>query len=304
MSAPTRLAAFAAVLALTFGGAAFAGAAIDPTDEAELDQHLSEEGGHGAEGGPALSGLAVSEGGYGLEVERQYLVAGQTAPFRFRITDERGRAVRTEFQIEHEKELHLIVVRRDTAGFAHLHPAKDPDGTWSIDLTLPSPGTYRAYTDFKIGGQKRTLATDLFAPGDFQPVPLPAPVDRASALDSAGSAAGDIDVTLEAPALRSGRETSLTFAVTQQGVPFEGLEPYLGANGHLVALREGDLAYLHVHPTEAGAAHGGKGPSAAVEASSVAFAATFPTPGRYRLFLQLKTGGDIRTASYTLEVPR
>ena len=95
MSAPTRLAAFAAVLALTFGGAAFAGAAIDPTDDVELDQHATEEGGHGAEGSPALSGLAVSEGGYGLEVERQHLVAGETAPFRFRITDERGRAVRT-----------------------------------------------------------------------------------------------------------------------------------------------------------------------------------------------------------------
>ena len=26
------------------------------------------------------------------------------------------------------------------------------------------------------------------------------------------------------------------------------MEPYLGAKGHLVALREGDLAYLHIHP--------------------------------------------------------
>ena len=26
------------------------------------------------------------------------------------------------------------------------------------------------------------------------------------------------------------------------------LQPYLAAYGHLVALRQGDLAYLHVHP--------------------------------------------------------
>lgn len=32
MNVPTRLAAFAVVLALAFGGAALAGAAIDPTD--------------------------------------------------------------------------------------------------------------------------------------------------------------------------------------------------------------------------------------------------------------------------------
>jgi len=62
-----------------------------------------------------------------------------------------------------------------------------------------------------------------------------------------------------------------------------------------VALREGDLAYLHVHPTES-AAH--------PRPAEIDFAATFPSPGRYRLFLQFKTGGEIRTASYTVEVPR
>ena len=32
------------------------------------------------------------------------------------------------------------------------------------------------------------------------------------------------------------------------GEPVTDLQPYLGAYGHLVALRDGDLAYLHVHP--------------------------------------------------------
>lgn len=119
MSAPTRIAGFAAVLALAFGGAALAGAAIDPTEDADLGQHATEEGAHGSEGGQALSGLVVSEGGYGIELDQRFFVAGRTAPFTFRIADERGRAVRTDFQLEHEKELHLIVVRRDTTNFAH-----------------------------------------------------------------------------------------------------------------------------------------------------------------------------------------
>ena len=63
-------------------------------------------------------------------------------------------------------------------------------------------------------------------------------------------------------------------------------EPYLGAGGHLVALREGDLAFLHVHPT-------GDGPDFEVE---------FPTPGRYRLFLQFKHEGRVHTAAFTREV--
>lgn len=59
---------------------------------------------------------------------------------------------------------------------------------------------------------------------------------------------------------------------------------HLGARGHLVILREGDLAYLHA------------------DADALEFETTFPTPGRYRAFLQFVGGGAIRTAAFTLEV--
>jgi hypothetical protein len=75
--------------------------------------------------------------------------------------------------------------------------------------------------------------------------------------------------------------------VTRDGRPV-AVEPYLGAKGHLVALRQGDLAFLHVHPDE----------------SSLRFMAEFPTAGRYRLFLQFKTQGRVHTAAFTQEVSR
>jgi hypothetical protein len=56
-----------------------------------------------------------------------------------------------------------------------------------------------------------------------------------------------------------------------------------------VALRGGDLAYLHVHPTTG-------------EAGPVAFATEFPSEGRYRLFLQFKHQGQVHTAAFTREV--
>jgi len=336
MNVPTRLIAFAAVLGLAFGGAALAGAAIDPTaEETELagaghggadpgaaggDAHggghgegepteaTAAEGTHGgAANAAAASGLAVSDGGLGLEIDRGFFTARETAPLTFRITDERGRVVRDEYEPVHEKELHLIVVRRDTAVFQHLHPRMGEDGTWSVDLKLPEPGVYRAYADFKIDGEQRTLATDLFVPGDFQPSRLPAPASVDRAVNDAGEPAGDLDVALEAAGVRAGRATPLRFSVTRDGQPFEALEPYLGAKGHLVALREGDLAYLHVHPTEGGEAHehdDGGSQSTEAHGNEIEFAATFPTAGRYRLFLQFKTAGEVRTVDYTLEVPR
>jgi Cu+-exporting ATPase len=48
--------------------------------------------------------------------------------------------------------------------------------------------------------------------------------------------------------VRPGQEAELGFIVSKDGRPVH-TEPYLGAGGHLVALREGDLAFLHVHPT-------------------------------------------------------
>ena len=304
MNVVGRLAGFAAVLGLAFGGAALAGAAIGPLEEQSGERHSAEGDAHGQE--RALSGLAVTDSGYALEADRVFFTPEQTSPFSFRVTDGLGRVVRDAYEIEHEKELHLIVVRRDTAIFEHLHPVKGSDGTWSVDLRLREPGVYRAYADFKIDGTKRVLATELFAPGDFRPLPLPRPAPTAPALDAVGQATGGLDVTMEAPGARAGRESTLGFSVTQGGRPLEALEPYLGAEGHLVALREGDLAYLHVHPVEDGSERPRTGASvkATAPGAEIRFAATFPTPGRYRLFLQFKTGGEIRTASYTVEVPR
>jgi hypothetical protein len=104
--------------------------------------------------------------------------------------------------------------------------------------------------------------------------------------------------------------------VTRNGRPVTDLQDYLGARGHLVALRAGDLAYLHVHPT--GGSHGmaavgvDHGPSGTDHVSretgesigEISFAATFPSAGRYRLFLQFKVDGKVRTVAYTVNVPR
>jgi hypothetical protein len=97
-------------------------------------------------------------------------------------------------------------------------------------------------------------------------------------------------VRLDAHDLRAGQEAELRFTMTRHGRPVR-VEPYLGAGGHLVTLREGDLAYLHMHPMT-------KAPTS----RPVRFMATFPSPGRYRLFLQFKDAGRVHTVAFTQEV--
>ncbi len=286
MTAPVKLAAFAGALAVLFGGGALAGAAIGPdTSGQRAESHsVSSSEGHGEGGHEAgeatpdpVRGLSVAEGGLRLVVDDSELQRGRTERLAFRIVDDRGATVR-DFDVEHTKRMHLILARRDLTGFQHLHPEQTREGTWITDARIARGGFYRLFADFSHEGEARTLATDLRVDGPADLKPLPA--SRADAVSNDG-----FDVRLDAGAVRPGEEANLRFTITREGSAVEP-EPYLGAAGHLVALREGDLAFLHVHPT-------GNGPS---------FAATFPTKGRYRLFLQFQVDGRVQTVAFTQEV--
>ncbi|MGH3587939.1 MAG: hypothetical protein ACRDQ0_16640, partial [Pseudonocardia sp.] len=91
-----------------------------------------------------------------------------------------------------------------------------------------------------------------------------------------------------------GQGSPLTLTVSRGGVPVTDLQPYLAAFGHLVALRDGDLAYLHVHPD--GAPGDGRTPAG----PQIEFVAEVPSAGNYRLFLDFQHDGVVRTAEFTV----
>lgn len=302
-----RVGLFLVGLLCVFGAATAIGSAVEPTEIESNERHGDEtmsthsaettHGGHEEAHEPA--GLGISEGGYTLRIGPTQLGRGEARELRFSIEGPNGRAV-TEFDELHERRMHLIVVRRDGAEFRHLHPEMDADGTWKIPIEFAQPGVYRAFADFSAGGEQHTLAGDLFVSGgEFEARPFP-PAKPLASTDG-------YEVRLRAGEPVAGEPVSLTFAVSQSGHAVHGLDPYLGAKGHLVALREGDLAFLHVHPEEAEGEHGHGGEAAhghEAGADEIAFAATFPTAGRYRLYLQFKHEGAVRTAEFTVEVPR
>jgi hypothetical protein len=181
--------------------------------------------------------------------------------------------------------MHLIVVRRDTTGFQHVHPEMAADGTWSVPLTVGTAGSYRAFADFTpTGGAATTLGVDLSAPGAFEPVAHVA--TRTAQVDGY-----TVQLTGD---LVPGQESPVALTVTRDGLPVTDLQPYLGAYGHLVALREGDLAYLHVHP------EGVPGDGATPAGPRIEFAAQVPSAGSYRLFLDFQHAGVVRTAEFTV----
>jgi len=280
-----RLGAFAILLAVLAGAAALVGRASGLEVEESAGHESSGETPHGdgAAASTGGNGLSDSAAGLRLQLEQAELAAGASSRLRLSIVDLQGEPIGPLPVANGEPALHLILVRRDLSDYQHLHPKPSGD-RYVVDLALPRPGVWRAYADFEVEGEKVVLGRDLFVPGEFAPQPLPPVADAART--------GRYDVELGRKEVRPGAEATLRFRISRAGEPVESLQPYLGAAGHLVAIREDDLAYLHVHPLESSAKGG------------IDFGADFADPGRYALFLQFKHAGRVRTARFTVEVAR
>ncbi|MER5556470.1 hypothetical protein ABT001_33270 [Streptomyces sp. NPDC002793] len=292
MNPAAKITAFAAALAASFGTAYGIGVTVGPDpDNGATGTSERTESARPSEGGgrtdPPAGGLQISEGGYTLDLRTPRLEAGQRSELRFVIRDRDGRQV-TAFQREHDKELHLILASRDLVTYRHLHPTRAADGTWSTPVKLPAAGDYRVFADFTPAGKNAddlTLGADLAVSGAYKAKELPKPA-RTSTVDG-------YTVSLNGT-LRPDAPEHLTFTVRKDGRPVSDLQPYLGAYGHLVALRAGDLAYLHVHPD------GAPGDGSTEPGPGVSFTATAPSPATYRLFLDFKHDGVVRTAAFTV----
>jgi hypothetical protein len=287
MNTPLKLAAFGLGLVAAFAAAVGTGAAVGPFGPAvqsSADGHDTDAGAHEAGPSPLPAGLTRSERGYTLDLADRALPAGAATPVAFRILGPDGTEV-TEYEADHEVELHLIAVRRDLTGFQHVHPELGADGVWRVPLRL-DPGTWRLFADFTPSelGEGLTLGSDLAVAGEHMPAPLPAESPTAEVDGFTVQLGGHLD---------PGRESELTLTVSRDGRPVTDLQPYLGAYGHLVVLRDGDLAYLHAHPAE----EAGDGTAAGPE---IRFATTVPSAGTYRLFLDFRHGGTVRTADFTV----
>lgn len=231
--------------------------------------------------GAAVGGMSLSASGLTLVPVRTAFTAGTAQRLDFRI-NRVGGAPATTYATVNDKRLHLIVVRRDLSGFQHLHPKMTAGGTWGIDLALAEPGIYHMIADFTaiVGGQPvaATLGGDLTVAGAYAPRALPAP-DRVTSTEGFSVAYGGT------PRIDSTRP--MLMAVVGAGGKLATLEPYLGAFGHLVVMRQGDLAYLHVHP------------ETQLVAGQVKFWLVMPSAGTYRLFFEFQVAGKVHTAAWT-----
>jgi hypothetical protein len=276
MNAGLKLGAYGLALVAVLGLGAAVGTAAGPIDVGGNAGHDSDADGMDDTTNETTElpagGLLVAQDGYHFVPENRLADAGE---FGFTIVGPDGHPV-TGYDELHDRELHLIVASRDLREFAHLHPTRDAGGRWTVDLPAFPAGAYRAFADFEpTDAEQYTLGVDLIVPGTTHAMePL-----HAKTTDSVGG----FELTLDS----EGSEVTIT--VRRHGEVIT-TEPYLGAAGHLVALRDGDLAYLHVHPLDE------------QPAGPVRFAVEVPSAGRYALFFDFQVDGVVHTARFVLDV--
>lgn len=304
MSVGARLLAFGSALAVLFGLAfVVAGAVVPASTVASWDEQIDPGDGPGdahAEGesaavaspaqAPPVTGLALAADGYRLGPVRAPTGPREGGELAFTVLGPDERPL-TTYDVTHGRELHLLVVREDGSDLQHVHPGRDDDGTWSLPWRWEEAGTYRVYADLVPAGTGRpiTLSRSVQVRGLVGTSDPPAEASTARI--------GPYEVRLDGD-LRAGRESTLTARVTRDGEPVTSLRPYLGAYGHLVALREGDLAFLRVRPEE-------DTPEAGTTSGpEVGFRVTAPTAGRYHLYLDFRVGERVHTVAVTREAAR
>ena len=226
--------------------------------------------------------------------------AGKKTTLTFAINDE-GNARVKDFDVVHEKKLHLLAVSKDLAWFAHEHPELQPDGTMTVELVFPTAGPHTLYADFRpTGASPQVIQKPLNVAGAARP----AVALKTDDLSKAKTVAGH-QVRLKASSLKAGDNVRLDFLLVKDGKPVTDLTPYLGAMGHAVILSADGSKFLHSHP-EDGAAHdhaaGTDDHAHPKLPGQVTFQTQFPEPGLYKIWGQFQHGSDMIIADFVVDV--
>ncbi len=230
---------------------------------------------------------------------------------------------------DHGHLMHLYAIRQPGMDAAfHLHPSLAAPGDLRMALPAMPPGTYRLYGDVvHANGFPETLSAELTIPPGMPVAPLAA--EDASATPSPISQ-GELGTTYALPdgyKMEWDRPAGLTAntayafhfrLVDAKGQPAADVRPYLGMAGHAAFVKTDGTVFAHTHPEGSAAMQAmmlanGDSPEMQMSAMSpakgaeqippaVAFPYGFPSPGKYRIFVQMKHANTVETGVFDANV--
>ncbi len=249
-----------------------------------------------------------------------------------------GRSL-SDFIPDHGHLMHLYVIREPQMDVIyHLHPDQVAAGDFHLALPAMPPGSYALYGDVvHASGFPETLVARVEVPPGLAGRPLAG--DDASGT-ARPLAAGMLNTSFRFPdgyTMVWDRPASLSANTGYQfrfrlldasGRPPSDMRYYMGMVGHAAFIKTDGTAFAHVHPEGSAsmaalmlANQAGPGEAAPANAAMttgpmsamagmpaepisnvVAFPYGFPSPGRYRIFIQMKHGGTVETGAFDAQI--
>jgi hypothetical protein len=227
------------------------------------------------------------------------LKPGQSGIYAFSIVDEQGVTLK-DFATVHEKQMHFIIVRKDLQQFQHIHPGYNPTtGVFTQKyMVIPTDGEYRLFADFTPSNAQMGPDSMPLGVTDYQDVTvgdmtkyIPQPIGGTETSKTFGEYG--VSTALNPAPPKTSTEEDLAFKLTRNGTSVTDLQDYLGALGHSVILSEGNLQFIHAHPTET---------DLAKQTGTVDFIANFPEAKKYKVFTQFQRDGKVFTTDFVVDV--
>jgi hypothetical protein len=199
--------------------------------------------------------------------------AGEPAALRLAIHDrEHPKEIFNRFEFAHEQLMHLVIVRADLSEFAHEHPALGPDGAFTLQYQFRTGGEYHLFADV--------------APKDAGSQVLFAKLKVGGKGANSVARENEEGIQLKTTTVPARKTSDVCFSVSS----LTGLQPYLGARAHLIAIHEDALTFVHAHPDESKPMDG-----------TFTFQGRFPRAGLYRVWIQFKRNDRVVTGEFTIE---
>jgi hypothetical protein len=228
---------------------------------------------------------------------------------------------------DHGHIMHLYAIRQPGLdAIYHLHPEQRDDGTFALTLPSMEAGRYKLYADIvHANGFPETLVTEIDTPALTS---RPLAGDDAAALTEPWQRASTSKTVFTLPdgykmewlrgdkPLVAKQAMSFNFRLTKpDGTAPTDMALYMGMLGHAAFVKTDGTVFAHIHPngTVSMAAlmlASGEAPMdpnmPMQERSSlpvalpitVSFPYGFPSPGRYRIFVQMKHGDTVETGVF------
>lgn len=267
--------------------------------------HFSEKPGKCTKCGMTLvetKGAIRDEFVINTSVDTGKLSPGRKSRLKLQVVNPVTQVPVKQLYLQHEKPYHLFIVSSDLKQFLHIHPERQGDGSFEVDVELPKAGLYHVFSDvFPEGGFPQVIHQTLVTAGfKGDSSSLKARLEA----DVAPKTIDGLKFTLQTAPMKieAGRAAILKLDIVNaaDGKPAADLQPYLGAWGHCISLDEEAADFVHSHPMSTVDQLTGGVPS--INPASLFFQSEFARPGIHRVWFQVQRAGKVITASFDVVV--